>query len=124
MSVDAGRLPCPCCGYLVFDRPPGSYDLCPVCDWEDDGLQLEFATTLSGGANEGTLRDEQRIFMERTWLHAKGAGLPRDPLWRPVDPEIDTFEDFHDPDHPRPQSYDHGELYYWRPSFWRRSATA
>ena len=36
------KLPCPCCGYLVFDEPVGSFDICPICDWEDDDVQLRF----------------------------------------------------------------------------------
>ncbi len=123
-AAATGRFPCPCCGYLVFDEPPGSYDLCPVCQWEDDALQLEYATTLSGGANGGTLLDEQRGFLAREGLHPTGIDLPRDPLWRPIGPEIDVFEDFHDPRRIRPTSDADDALYYWRPSFWRRSAAA
>ncbi len=26
---------CRCCGYLTLSRY-GCYDICPVCDWEDD----------------------------------------------------------------------------------------
>ena len=47
--------PCPCCGYFMFKEPPNSYDICEICFWEDDALQLEFATTLDGGANTMTL---------------------------------------------------------------------
>jgi len=32
--------PCPCCGYVVFDEPPGSYAIRPICFWEDDLAQL------------------------------------------------------------------------------------
>ncbi|HEU4451489.1 MAG TPA: CPCC family cysteine-rich protein [Longimicrobium sp.] len=119
MSAAAGDYPCPCCGYLVFDEPPGSYALCPVCDWEDDALQLEFATTLRGGANAGTLLEEQQRYLWPEWLRRR-ADYPRDPLWRPVDPETDVFEDFHDPRCIRPTSDAADALYYWRPSFWRR----
>lgn len=123
VSEAAGDFPCPCCGYLVFDEPPGSYTICPVCQWEDDALQLEYATTLRGGANGGTLLEEQQRFLWPEWLR-KTADLPRDPLWRPIDPEIDVFEDFLDPRRIRPTSDAEDALYYWRPSFWRRSATA
>ncbi|MFI5753623.1 CPCC family cysteine-rich protein [Streptomyces sp. NPDC051569] len=27
--------PCPCCGHRVLDAMPGSYEICPVCFWED-----------------------------------------------------------------------------------------
>ena len=57
--------PCPTCGYLTFAEPPGSYDICDVCGWEDDALQLEFATTLAGGANALTLADAQAAFATR-----------------------------------------------------------
>ncbi|HEP9402485.1 hydrolase, partial [Pseudomonas aeruginosa] len=34
------RYPCPCCGYLTFDEEPcGTYEICPVCYWEDDIAQ-------------------------------------------------------------------------------------
>lgn len=29
-------LPCPCCGYRTLAER-GSYEICPVCFWEDDG---------------------------------------------------------------------------------------
>ncbi|NIP43329.1 MAG: hypothetical protein GWN61_14025, partial [candidate division Zixibacteria bacterium] len=31
---------CPCCGYRTLDDPPGSYDICGICFWEDDTVQL------------------------------------------------------------------------------------
>ena len=49
--------PCPCCGYLTMEQPPpGSYDICPGCYWEDDPAQCadeEYA----GGANAVCLRE-------------------------------------------------------------------
>jgi len=119
--------PCPCCGYLVFLEPPGSYDICPVCDWEDDALQLEFATTLAGGANRSTLTQSQENFRrfgaceESSVRFCRAPGdTPRDPAWRPIDPARDWFEDFDAPEHPRAPD-ESGALYYWRGSFWRRS---
>lgn len=42
---------CPCCGYYTFDeRPSGSYDICPVCFWEDDPVQLD-DPSYEGGEN-------------------------------------------------------------------------
>lgn len=33
---------CPCCGYYTFDeKPSGTYDICEVCFWEDDPIQLD-----------------------------------------------------------------------------------
>jgi hypothetical protein len=47
--------PCRVCGYLTFAEPPGSYDICAVGGWESYALQLEFATSVAGGANSVTL---------------------------------------------------------------------
>lgn len=53
---------CPCCGNLTFTKEPGStHDICPVCYWEDDKLQLrdpEFA----GGANRVSLLEARENY--------------------------------------------------------------
>lgn len=45
------RYTCPCCGYFSFNHPPGSYDICPICLWEDDEVQLRQEWWDQGGAN-------------------------------------------------------------------------
>ena len=56
------RFACPCCGYLTLDEePPGTYDICPVCWWEDDNLQFD-DPTLRGGANELSLNEARANF--------------------------------------------------------------
>lgn len=55
------KYPCPCCGHLVFGEPPGSYEICPICFWEDDAVQLRWPD-LDGGANSVSLRTAQRNF--------------------------------------------------------------
>jgi hypothetical protein len=119
--------PCPCCGYLVFAESPGSFDICPFCYWEDDALQLEFATTLAGGANGVTLAEAQRTYGSLAagegrlppHLRAPSSTDLRDPDWRPVDPALDSFEDWQADDRLRAPD-DPEALYYWRPTFWRR----
>ena len=33
---------CPCCGYKTLDeKPPGTYAICSICYWEDDGVQYD-----------------------------------------------------------------------------------
>ena len=118
--------PCPCCGYVVLPEPPGSYDICAICFWEDDALQLEFATTLSGGANSPTLLDAQRNYAvfgaceQRfvTNVRAPEGGTLREPDWRPIDPARDQFPEWGEC-HDRAPAVD-DSLYYWRDSFWRR----
>ncbi len=59
------RYPCDCCGYLTrAEEKPGSYDICPVCFWEDDLVQAE-DPSFPGGANNVSLlvaRDNFRQF--------------------------------------------------------------
>ena len=50
----------PCCGYLTFDEePPGTFEICPDCGWEDDEAQFR-DPTYDGGAN-GVSLEEARI---------------------------------------------------------------
>lgn len=53
---------CPCCGYYTFEERE-SYDICPVCFWEDDPVQLN-NPTFEGGANEVSLLQAQKNFKE------------------------------------------------------------
>ena len=48
MACVSGPFPCPCCGNLTYDEPPGSYQICEVCSWEDDHAQLRWPTLDSG----------------------------------------------------------------------------
>lgn len=53
---------CPCCGFYTFDeRPHGNYDICPICYWEDDPIQLE-DETYEGGANHVSLQQARENF--------------------------------------------------------------
>ena len=118
--------PCPCCGYLIFDEPPGSYDICPICFWEDNIVQLRFPE-MGGGPNKISLIESQKNFAamgaceERLCKHTRRprAGETRDPSWRPIDPQRDQFEAY-----PSDKSHfdlivegwreDSARLYYWR----------
>lgn len=58
------KFACPCCGYKTFRQEPnGSYDICEVCFWEDDPIQLE-DPDYEGGANPMLLRQAQQNFLE------------------------------------------------------------
>lgn len=79
-----GPYPCPACGFLVFAEPPGSYDICPLCCWEDDEVQLRHPA-LRGGANESSLVEAQRVALAKVSPDVDVArGRRRDPLWRPL----------------------------------------
>lgn len=41
---------CPCCGYPTLPER-GGYDICELCDWEDDGQDDPHADEVWGGPN-------------------------------------------------------------------------
>ncbi|MBD3757803.1 MAG: hypothetical protein IE924_06935 [Microbacterium sp.] len=116
--------PCPCCGHLTLGQPPGSYELCPVCFWEDDAVQLRWPT-FPGGANRPSLIDSQRAYAlfgameDRFVKHVRRASEAEqmDAGWRPIDHEQDAFEATDDRDAEWPD--DLTTLYWWRPTYWR-----
>jgi Cysteine-rich CPCC len=56
------RYACPCCGYLTLVEPPGgTYDICAVCFWEDDGVQFRDPDH-RGGANKVSLNQARENF--------------------------------------------------------------
>ncbi|MGC7099865.1 CPCC family cysteine-rich protein [Amycolatopsis lurida] len=119
------RYPCPCCGHLVFEEPPGSYEICAVCFWEDDAIQLRWPDR--GGANSLPLIEAQRAYAELGAMEFRFTGLvrtatatePVDDGWRPIDLTADNFESGGVAEAPWPS--DLTTLYWWRPDYWRRS---
>lgn len=78
---------CPVCGFVTFVEPPGSFELCGVCDWEDDGVQLA-NPACSGGANSQSLIEAQEEAIETYPLSIKEVkGFTRNPKWRPLTDE-------------------------------------
>ena len=46
---------CVCCSnYTINDEPPGTFEICPVCFWEDDNVQFD-DPDCEGGANKVSL---------------------------------------------------------------------
>ncbi|WP_370949631.1 CPCC family cysteine-rich protein [Amycolatopsis sp. cg5] len=116
--------PCPCCGHLMFDEPPGSYSICSVCFWEDDSLQLRWPDW-AGGANRPSLIEAQDNYRrlgaceEHSLPHVRSARPDQsvEPGWRPIDSTVDSFEAKATQDAPWPDDLE--VLYWWRPTFWR-----
>jgi len=85
-QMSSASYPCPACGFLVFGEPPGSYDICPVCGWEDDHVQLRFPG-MSGGANKSSLFAHQLAAISKFPLPCNiASGFRRTPDWRPLLP--------------------------------------
>jgi hypothetical protein len=88
------RYACPCCGHKTLDEgPPGTYDICPVCFWEDDPVQFD-DPDYEGGANRPSLRQAQTNFLRfgaseerrRASVRKPRLGEERPDDWRPLPP--------------------------------------
>lgn len=115
------RFPCPCCGHLVFSDAPGSDEICPVCFWQDDIVQLRWPD-FAGGANRQSLIEAQEAVRrvgaveERFLPHVRQAepSEPVHPAWRLFDRSRDTIEE-HRPglDYGATYADDRTTYYYW-----------
>ncbi len=110
----------------MFNEPPGSYDICPICFWEDDNVQLRWPD-YAGGANALSLIESQRNYGQVGATEKRFTGIvrgaaadePVDVGWRPIDRGIDSFEPRGVSKRPWPD--DLTVLYWWRPTFWIRA---
>lgn len=55
-----GKNPCPVCGRMILQE----YDICDVCGWENDPVQLA-NPTLSGGANHESLQEARKAWQKQ-----------------------------------------------------------
>ncbi|HRI65922.1 MAG TPA: CPCC family cysteine-rich protein [Polyangium sp.] len=53
---------CPCCKLRTLTERK-HYEICSICNWEDDPLQEE-RTDYAGGANTVSLNEARRNFMK------------------------------------------------------------
>ncbi|MBR2565522.1 MAG: hypothetical protein IKE29_12975 [Paenibacillus sp.] len=71
---------CPCCEYLTLSEdPPGTFEICPVCYWEDDNLQYSDPERL-GGANSISLREARKNFKKHGAISLEFLDAVRLPL--------------------------------------------
>ena len=59
-SLFFARLNCPCCGYPTLSER-NAYEICELCNWEDDGQDSEDADDVWGGANSDYSLAEARL---------------------------------------------------------------
>lgn len=72
--------PCPCCGCLTIgEEPPGTFEICPVCFWEDDNVQFEDPDYV-GGANGVSLNQARENFRLFGAVSKEFVGQVRKPL--------------------------------------------
>jgi hypothetical protein len=83
---------CPCCELTsLAEEPPGTYEICGECEWEDDPVQFA-DPDYRGGANGESLR-EARAAWRRKQEHGIDeptplARMPRAPSGREVRPGV------------------------------------
>lgn len=71
---------CPCCGYFTLEEETGNtFQICPVCYWEDDGIQFN-DPTYEGGANSLSLNQAKENFRRFGAIEERFKGYVRPPL--------------------------------------------
>jgi len=74
------KFACPCCGHLTLGyEPPGSYEICEVCRWEDDPVQFR-DHSFEGGANIVSLAQAKENYAAVRVSDPRFAGDVRAPL--------------------------------------------
>lgn len=75
---------CPCCGYKTLrEEPPGTYEICSICFWEDDEIQFQ-DPDYEGGANEESLRQYQKAFLSGRVNRELTDNDEKDSNWKPL----------------------------------------
>jgi hypothetical protein len=87
--------PCNCCGFRTLADPSrGSYEICPVCFWEDDPVQND-DPSFTGGANATCLADARENYFRCGASDPRLSGLVRSARidevpWPPLIAGLDT----------------------------------
>lgn len=87
------KFTCKCCGYKTLGEylKNGTYEICKICYWEDDGAQNNDPDQ-AGGANEPSLREAQKNFIEfgcsekrfLSYVRPPNSTDTKDPDWKPL----------------------------------------
>ena len=54
---------CPCCGYLTL-TDNGKYEICRLCNWEDDGTDDPYINSAGGPNGDYTLKEARENFQK------------------------------------------------------------
>jgi hypothetical protein len=85
-SEQSRRFPCACCGFLSLSDPrSGSYEICPVCAWEDDPVQNS-DPSFAGGANRTSLESARQNYVTFGSSHEELSNGVRPPTIEEVPP--------------------------------------
>lgn len=81
---------CPACGYLTLSERD-AFDICPICFWENDGLD-DFEASKSSGPNHMTLT-EYRMLVEDTLERLRNDDFPEDDIRKVIKEKINQLND-------------------------------
>jgi Cysteine-rich CPCC len=71
-TILSKRCNCPCCGYPTLGRL-NAYEICELCNWEDDGQDDANAEEVRGGPNaDYSLAEARRNFKVYRVMYAPG----------------------------------------------------
>lgn len=123
--TETKKYTCPCCGYKVFSDLPGSFEICPICCWEDEAKQLRYPKET--GANQVSLIEAQMNFEKDRVSHISLKIFSRqpnkndikDPKWRKINLKKDKVAEKKDYGKDSVNIYpaDLSRLYYWEENF-------
>ena len=86
------KFACACCEYLTLDeQPPGTFQICEVCFWEDDNVQFD-DPDYRGGANEVSLNEARATFLRIGASEEQFLSKVRRPLPSELPPTHRDFE--------------------------------
>jgi hypothetical protein len=108
------KYPCPSCGYLIFDEGPGSDEICKICFWQDDNIDLE-KMYKAWGSNKVSLEEGQKNFERIGAVEERFVDQVcpvsskdiRESKWRMLDRSKDIPREID------PSKTDFKDLYYW-----------
>jgi Cysteine-rich CPCC len=62
---------CPCCGYPTLSER-AAWEICDLCDWEDDGQDDSNARVVLGGPNQNySLQEARDNFVKFGWMYRR-----------------------------------------------------
>ncbi|MDP4121287.1 MAG: CPCC family cysteine-rich protein [Bacillota bacterium] len=79
MSIDLkNRVKCPCCGYPTLEHR-AFFEICILCEWEDDGQDNSDADVVHGGPNgDYSLTEARKNFLTYTTSYRiNGTRIPQ-----------------------------------------------
>ena len=82
------NLACPSCGFMTVEEETyGTFEICYICNWQDDQVQLANPCT-NGGANSKSLLESQLQALAKWPLEINELnGIIRSRKWRPLNKE-------------------------------------